>query len=118
MPPWDPQRHGPRRLVGPGFHATVFAAVRRVPAGFVATYGDVAAALGSSRIARHVGHALAALPDDSDVPWWRIVLAEGRLARAGTAAAKRQAAALRRDGVEVVRSRVVDFAGRRFVPSG
>lgn len=112
--PYDPQRHGPRRLVGPGFHAAVFDVVRQVPAGFVATYGDIAAALGSSRIARHVGHALAALPEATDVPWWRVVLAEGRLARAGTAAARRQAAALRRDGVAVARSRVVGFASHRW----
>lgn len=97
--PYDPAQHGPHRIVGPGFHAAVHDLVRAVPPGMVATYGDLATALGNARVTRHVGYALAAAPDDGSVPWWRIVAAGGRLARAGTAAAKRQATLLRREGV-------------------
>jgi methylated-DNA-protein-cysteine methyltransferase-like protein len=118
MTPYDAARHGPRRLVAQGFHAAVFAVVQRVPAGQVATYGDIAQALGSRRIARQVGFALAALPDGSDVPWWRVVAAEGKVARAGTSMAALQGKALARDGVAVRRGRVVDFAARRWVPDG
>ena|SRR5688572_8778455 len=114
--PYDPLRHGPRRFVGPGFHAQVHELVLRVPEGHVTTYGDLAQALGSRGIARQVGFALAALPAGSDVPWWRVVAAGGRLARAGTARARRQAKALRGEGVAVQRDRVVDFAARRFAP--
>ena len=112
--PYEPSRHGPRRLVGPGFHQPVFAAVATVPAGSVATYGDVAAALGSPRIARQVGFALAALPPDLPVPWWRIVAAGGRLSTAPTTA-RRQAALLRAEGVTVQNDRVTAFPRRRFV---
>ncbi|MEO6593614.1 MAG: MGMT family protein [Planctomycetota bacterium] len=114
--PYDPTRHGPRRLVGPGFHAQVHALVRRVPAGFVTTYGDIAGALGSRSIARQVGFAMAAV--DDDVPWWRVVAAGGGLARAGTSAARRQATALRAEGVAVRRDRVTEFASRRFAFPG
>ena len=48
------------RVVTPGFHERVFEVVRLVPDGFVTTYGDVATHLGSPRVARHVGWALAA----------------------------------------------------------
>jgi methylated-DNA-protein-cysteine methyltransferase-like protein len=113
--PYDPARHGPRRIVGPGFHAAVHALVGQVPPGQVATYGDLATALGNANVARHVGYALAAAPDDGSVPWWRIVAAGGRLARPGTAAAKRQAARLRREGVTVRGERVADFVLRRWV---
>lgn len=112
--PYDPQRHGPRRLVGPGFHAAVHELTATVPAGMVATYGDLAEALGSRGIARQVGFAMANAPDDGTVPWWRIVAAGGRLARAGTAAARRQAVRLRREGLVVRGDRVVDFAARRW----
>lgn len=115
--PYEESRHGPHRIVGPGFHAAVHAAVRRVPKGAVASYGDVAQALGSRNVARHVGWALAALPDGSDVPWWRIVDATGRLARAGTAAARRQARLLAADGVVVQAGRVVGFALLRTPPA-
>lgn len=113
--PYDPTRHGPRRATGPGFHARVHAAVRTVPAGFVATYGDVAAALGSKNVARHVGFAMAALPDGSDVPWWRVVGAGGRLAP-GLAA--RQAKLLAREGIVVRAGRVVAFAALRWPAIG
>lgn len=112
MTPYDPARHGPRRIVGPGFHEQVFALVRQVPAGSVTTYGDVGAALGSKNVARHVGYAMAAVPQDSDVPWWRCVAAGGRLSQQ-PGAAERQAAHLADDGVEVRNLHVQQFAQRR-----
>lgn len=112
--PYEPERHGPHRIVGPGFHAAVHEAVRRVPEGAVASYGDVAEALGSKNVARHVGWALAALPPGSDVPWWRVVDARGRLARPGTTAARQQAKLLRGEGVTVKNERVADFRARRI----
>ncbi|MFY9343997.1 MAG: MGMT family protein, partial [Planctomycetota bacterium] len=89
--PYDPLRHGRRRIVGPGFHERVHALARTVPPGAVVTYGDLAETLGSRNVARHVGFAMAALPDGSDVPWWRVVAAGGRLATASAATARAQA---------------------------
>ncbi len=71
------------RVCKPGFHARVAAAVRLVPAGRITTYGDVAGVLGSPRVARQVGWALAALPADSDVPWQRVINARGRISHRG-----------------------------------
>lgn len=71
------------RVVSPGFRARVSAVVRTVAAGKVVTYGDVAAALGSPRVARHVGWALAALPPDTDVPWHRVINAQGMVSLRG-----------------------------------
>ena len=78
----DERPDGARRVVGPGFHADVYARVREVPRGAVTTYGDVAAALGSPRVARHVGWALAAC-GEPDVPWWRVINASGRISGRG-----------------------------------
>ncbi len=55
--------------------------VRRVPTGRVTTYGAVARAAGRPRHARQVGYAMAALPDDHDVPWHRVVNARGEISR-------------------------------------
>ncbi len=71
-----------RRIVGPGFHAAVYRVVRRIPAGKISTYGDVGTALGSPRVARHVGYALAALTDPS-VPWHRVINAKGTISFRG-----------------------------------
>ncbi len=53
------------------FQARVYAAVRRIPAGKVASYAAVASAIGS-RSARVVGQALGVCPFD-DVPCHRVV---------------------------------------------
>ena len=115
--PYDPQRHGPRRVVGPGFHARVWAAVQRVPPGCVTTYGEVAAALGLRAAARQVGYALAALPAErDDVPWHRVVAATGRLSRRGDGdPSKTQRQRLRGEGVEIdAAGRIVSFRATLF----
>ncbi|TPW21746.1 MAG: ybaZ [Elusimicrobia bacterium] len=60
-----------------GNYERIYAAVRRIPEGRVATYGQVARLAGLPRHARQVGYALHALPDGSDVPWQRVVNAQG-----------------------------------------
>ncbi len=57
----------------------VYAVVRRIPEGRVATYGQVAELAGLGRNARQVGYALHALPEYSDVPWHRVISAKGRI---------------------------------------
>ena len=61
------------------FRVAVYALVRRVPAGQVVTYGQVAALLGRPRSARAVGGAMRRCPDD--VPWHRVVNALGCISR-------------------------------------
>ena len=58
-----------------GFVDAVLAVVADIPSGAVATYGDVAAILGS-RGARAVGQVMSRY--GSDVAWWRVVRAGGR----------------------------------------
>jgi methylated-DNA-protein-cysteine methyltransferase-like protein len=102
--------------VGPGFHDRVYEVVCRIPPGSVATYGDVAEALGSRRVARQVGYALAALPADrNEVPWHRVVNAKGRVSlRAHGEPSPDQVARLELEGIEVdARGAVADFAAIR-----
>ena len=61
----------------PSLHERIYAAVRRIPSGKVATYGQVASGAGLPRQARLVGYALHRLPADSGVPWHRVVNARG-----------------------------------------
>jgi len=51
--------------------------VRRIPPGKVATYGQIARLMGVPRGARTVGWALHSLPDDIEVPWQRVINAQG-----------------------------------------
>ena len=51
--------------------------IRGLRPGEVVTYGEVAADAGRPGAARAVGHLLATRP--ADLPWWRVVAANGRL---------------------------------------
>ncbi len=91
------------RVVTPGFHARVFALVRQIPAGHVATYGQIATLLGSPRVARHVGFAMAAAGHaETPVPWHRVVNAQGRISHRGDfGRAQEQHDLLRAEGVDI-----------------
>jgi len=65
------------------FPARVYTIVATIPPGRVMGYGHVGAALGSPRLARQVGWALAALPAGTDVPWHRVIRSSGRVAFQG-----------------------------------
>lgn len=82
--------------------------VRRIPPGRVTTYGGVAHAAGLPGRARQVGYALAALPDEHDVPWHRVVNAKGEVSerRGGSAFEQIQRVLLEGEGV------VFDVRGR------
>lgn len=56
----------------------IYAVVRKIPRGCVATYGEVAERAGLPGYARQVGWALHALRPGSRVPWQRVVNASGR----------------------------------------
>jgi methylated-DNA-protein-cysteine methyltransferase-like protein len=78
----------------------ILARVRAVPEGFVRTYGDVSP--GAPRLAGQVLHGA----DDPELPWHRIVRADGSLAKGA-----RQRALLEREGVPF-RGERVDMRAR------
>lgn len=86
----------------------IYAVVRRIPRGRVATYGQVAALAGLPGHARQVGYALHALPEGSDVPWQRVINHRGEIsARAESFFEPVQRAMLEAEGVAFdVRGRV------------
>lgn len=47
-----------------------------------------------------MGWALSALPEDSDVPWWRVINAAGRISLSGEHSAVLQRALLLREGLK------------------
>lgn len=88
--------------------------VASIPAGQVATYGQVADLAGLPGGARRVGRVLAALPADSRLPWHRVINAAGRLSLPGNSGARQQRL-LRAEGVYVC-DRRVDLRRYRWAP--
>src|SRR5215468_11116024 len=94
------------------FRRRVLSAVRRIPVGRVATYGDVAALAGRPRASRAVGNIMRTC-GSRDVPAHRVIAAGGRLGGyGGNLELKR--ALLRAEGVLVTGLRIRDFAARRW----
>jgi methylated-DNA-protein-cysteine methyltransferase-like protein len=62
------------------FNDAVYEVVRQIPAGRVATYGQVARMVGRPRNARFVGFALHVNPEPGIVPCHRVVFRDGSLA--------------------------------------
>ncbi|MBD7989133.1 MGMT family protein [Luteimonas sp. Sa2BVA3] len=84
----------------------ILAAVRAIPRGEVAGYGEVARRAGLPGRARWVARLLAA-SDDPELPWHRVLRSDGRIAFAADSDPWReQAGRLRAEGVQVVAGRV------------
>jgi len=95
----------------------IWRTVARIPAGQVATYGQVAREAGLGRRARVVGRALRSLPAGSGVPWHRVVNARGEISLpAGSDSAKEQRRRLETEGV-IFREGRIDLAKCRWRPS-
>lgn len=73
-----------------------------IPEGRVATYGQIARLVGRPRHARQVGYALAALPEEHEVPWHRVINAKGEIsARSSPGYEDYQRILLEEEGVEL-----------------
>jgi methylated-DNA-protein-cysteine methyltransferase related protein len=66
------------------FAQRVYELVQEIPAGEVATYGQIATYAGSPRAARAVGNLMrASLTNGVDVPWHRVINSQGRISGRG-----------------------------------
>ncbi len=81
----------------------IYEAVKKIPRGHVATYGQIAELAGDKKMARAVGNALHHNPDPDTIPCYRVVNAKGELSGAFAFGGMRsQESLLRADGIEVV----------------
>jgi methylated-DNA-protein-cysteine methyltransferase-like protein len=84
----------PRRTIDTGSHQVILDRIAAIPEGFVRTYGDL-----SPGAPRLTGTVLRTT--DAEVPWWRVVRADGSLAKG-----ERQRALLEAEGVPFRAGRV------------
>ncbi len=82
------------------FPQRVWQIVASIPEGCVTTYGEVARLAGSPRAARQVGGVLRRLPEESTLPWHRVVNRHGAISLTGPDL-QRQRQALLSEGVQV-----------------
>lgn len=88
-------------------HARIRAVVARIPPGQVSSYGEIAARAGLPGRARMIGKVLGQAPDGVELPWFRVLRSDGRIAfPAQSKAYREQRARLIGEGVRVERGRV------------
>ena len=89
------------------FELKVYELVKKIPEGYVSTYGDIAAALGNRGLSRAVGNALHKNPFEGIVPCHRVVNREGKMAKNfGFGGPVLQRKLLEDEGVEVINYKV------------
>ena len=81
----------------------ICAVIRRIPRGWVATYGQVAAMAGLPRRGRLVGHVLQNLGPATKIPWHRVVNAKGEVSYS-----------LSRNGGDALQQRLLEKEGVEF----
>jgi methylated-DNA-protein-cysteine methyltransferase-like protein len=87
--------------------AAIHATVAKIPPGRVSSYGEIATRAGLPGRARLVGKALGKTPDDVELPWFRVLRSDGRIAFPPQSRPYReQRARLLVEGVRVERGRV------------
>lgn len=84
----------------------IYTMVSLIPYGRVATYGQVARLAGRPNGARQVGYALAVTTDDLELPWHRVVNAQGKISLRSVS------------GRENVQRRLLEQEGVVFKPNG
>lgn len=86
----------------------IYQQVARIPYGKVTNYGHIALLAGFPGQARQVGYALFQLPENTEIPWHRVVNAQGRISigRAKPGAEIRQRRKLEEEGVIFYNDRV------------
>lgn len=94
----SPKDEAPQRT----FRDAVFGVVADIPKGQLATYGQVALLAGWPGRARQVGWALSSLPQNTALPWHRVVNAQGYVPSKGREiSAIEQIRRLRKEKIQV-----------------
>lgn len=101
-----------------GFRERCYELIRKIPAGRVMTYGDVALAIGKPGAARAVGTAMRLNPDAPRTPCHRVVASSGEIGNySGARGVAGKIALLKKEGVPIANRRIQEFDRIRWRPT-
>ncbi len=98
------------------FHQRIKQAIRRIPKGKVATYGQIAALAGDPRGARQVSWVLHSSSDRDKLPWHRVINGQGRISLPVNMGYELQRAMLSDEGIEFGLRDTIDLARFQWKP--
>ena len=100
------------------FSRKVVEAIRKIPRGRVATYGQIAALAGNARAARGVAWILHSSSDAARLPWHRVIGGRGRISLGRGRGFEEQRKRLAAEGVAVDRAGRIDLESFLWEPQG
>jgi methylated-DNA-[protein]-cysteine S-methyltransferase len=92
--------------------SAVYSALLHIPVGKVATYGDIAKAIGRPKASRAVGRILNRNPNPVRVPCHRVVMSDGTIGGYALGKSKKREL-LEREGIFFDGESVIEFKKRR-----
>lgn len=98
------------------FTERVISLVKSIPSGQVMTYGQIARLCGSPRGARQVVRILHSMSHKYDLPWHRVVNAEGKIVIRDDEGSFKQMMYLREEGVDIDDTGLLNLERYRFEP--
>lgn len=93
----------------------VYDLLRKIPAGKVSTYGDLAKALGNPSASREIGRILGENPNPIEVPCHRVVMSDGKVGGYAYGTTRKREL-LEKEGVSFTNGIVRDFKNVRVYP--
>ena len=85
----------------------IWRTIRLIPQGKVASYGQIADLAGLPKQARLVGRSLGYAPASQNVPWYRVLRSDGKIAfSAGSEQSLKQIGLLQQENIAVFNNRV------------
>ncbi len=88
-------------------YALIWATIKKIPKGRVATYGQVAREAGFPKQPRLAGYALHHMPAGTQMPWHRVINAQGKISfPVGSEQYEKQKRLLEEEGVLFLKGRV------------
>ena len=88
------------------FSKLVIEIIQKIPAGRVATYGQIASLAGNNKAARQISRILHSSSEKYELPWHRVINSQGRISLRSGDGFEMQKAMLESEGIHVIKDRI------------
>jgi len=88
------------------FSKKVIEIIKKIPAGKVATYGQIATLAGNNKAARQISRILHSSSEKYDLPWYRVINSQGKISLRSGDGFEMQKAMLESEGIKVIADRI------------
>ena len=88
------------------FSKRVIEILKMIPAGRVATYGQIATLAGNIKAARQISRILHSSSDKYDLPWHRVINSQGKISIRSGDGFEMQKAMLESEGIQVIKDKI------------